>query len=334
LLVQVRAADGGAAASVLLSTDATDTGGSAVLLPSRVIAAVPGGGQQPLGSVLSSHDGISLSRSTVSDLLGVRVDASWVLNPVGFVALVNAVGGITADVDVDVDTTVNGIPVLVPQGERQKLDGMQAAAVLLYRPSSEDEIAAQPRVQHILDAVLGELPSGTELDKLLAALPEGSRPGDPISDYLEPLAQVSSAGLMLYQTLPIAPLDVDGRAIYRADSKGVAAMVKDSFPASELATGQIGSRVLVLNATGAPGLGELVRDRIVPAGFGFAGSRNQTPFGQKTTVIVVFDSAPESLARGKRLATALGLPNAPVQVSDRAQSVADLLVVVGSDFRP
>ena len=101
-----------------------------------------------------------------------------------------------------------------------------------------------------------------------------------------------------------------------------------------------GNRVLVLNGVGTPGLGALVRERIVPAGFAFVDSRNArradgtARFDYPTSSVVVLGTGPDALAAGRRLAAALGLPASAVQISDRNQSVADLLVVVGADFVP
>ena len=331
LLVQLRADDGTAAASALY---ATGGGGAAVLIPSRLVATVPGAGQQTLAGVLALHGGPALLRSTVSDLLGVRVDTQWVLDRAGLAALVNAVGGVTVDVPADV---VSGSIVVVPAGRGQHLDGARAAALLLDRPAGEDDVQYQPRVQGVLAGVLGRLPSRARLATLLSRLPASGRPADTaaVTRVLAMLAPLSAKKTVLYQTLPVAALDADGVATYRPEVEAIDALVRGRLAGAALpGRGEAGNRVLVVNAVGTPGLGEIVRNRIVPAGFAFVGSRNQTPFGRAKTVVVVFGSDPATLARARGLAAAIGLPSAAIEVSRQGQSIADLMVVVGRDFRP
>jgi hypothetical protein len=331
LLVQLRASDGTAAASALYGTGGA---GAAVLIPSRVVATVPGAGQQTLAGVLGIHDGTALSRSTVSDLLGVRVDTHWVLDRAGLAALVDAVGGVTVDVTADV---VSRSTVVVPAGRGQHLDGASAAALLLDRSATEDDVQYQPRLQRVLAAVLARLPERARIATLLSRLPRSGRPADAaaVARVLDPLARLSAKKTVLYQTLPVVPLDADGVPTYRLDTGAVDTLVRDRFAGATLpGRGQGGKRVLVVNAVGTPGLGESVRNRIVPAGFAFVGSRNQTPFGREKTVVVVFESDQATQTRARELAAAMGLGSAPIEVSPQGQSLADLMVVVGRDFRP
>jgi hypothetical protein len=326
LLLQFRDGDGTAAASVLYGVGTGS--GAAVLVPSRLIATVPGAGQQEFGPVLGLHDGAELARSTVSDLLGVRVDAQWVLNRAGLVALVDAVGGIAVDVDTDV---VSGRDVVIQAGKGRPLDGAQAAAYLLDRPADQDDIQYQPRVQRVFQSALTRL---AERPDALAGLPRAARPAGAAAEVLAPLADVSAESAVLYQTLPVTELDTEGVATYTLDGTAVDTLVAGRFSGAALpGRGARGKRVLVVNAVGTPGLGETVRNRIVPAGFTFVGSRNETPFGRAATVVVVFDSEDATVDRARALARAMGLPKAPVQVSERGQSIADLMVVVGKDFR-
>jgi hypothetical protein len=96
---------------------------------------------------------------------------------------------------------------------------------------------------------------------------------------------------------------------------------------------QTGNRVLVLNGVGTPGLGEKVRARLVPAGFVFVGSRNNASLGVKKTRVLIREATAEQQALGLRVAKALGLGDDAVQTAELG-SIADVVVVVGSDFVP
>lgn len=338
LLVQVRGADGNAVASALLAADPRAQQGALILVPNRVVAEVPGSGTQPYGQAVGRPEGAALSRSTLADLLGVTVDASWVLDQTAFRALVDRLGGISVDVDADiVGTRAGGSVVLVSKGAGQRLSGSQALAVLAYRAPGEDDLDALPRLQHVLVALLAKLPDGAALGRLVAGLGAGSELSDTrdATGVLDGAGRDIAADRVSYQTLPVLPIDGGVAPTYRLDVAGIAALAGGSLAGSRLPghTG-IGNRVLVLNQAGGAGLGQQIRDRIVPRGFVFVDSRNQTPFNRRQTIVVVYDTTSQTLARAHRLAAALGLPKAPVHVSPRAQNVADLFVFVGTDFRP
>lgn len=225
----------------------------------------------------------------------------------------------------------------MPKGAGQRLSGSQALAVLAYRAPGEDDLDALPRLQHVLVALLAKLPDGAALGRLVAGLGAGSELSDTrdATGVLDGAGRDIAADRVSYQTLPVLPIDGGVAPTYRLDVAGIAALAGGSLAASRLPghTGT-GNRVLVLNQAGGAGLGQQIRDRIVPRGFVFVDSRNQTPFNRRQTIVVVYDTTSQTLARAHRLAAALGLPKAPVQVSPGAQNVADLIVFVGTDFRP
>jgi hypothetical protein len=337
LLVQVRATDGSALASALLAHDTRARSGVGVLVPGGVIADIPSRGQGTFRQALSLSTDPKLSRDTLSDLMGVRVDDSWVLDGPTLSALVDRLGGITVDVDADVTATQGTRTVIVvPRGAGQRLTGAQALAYLGFRGAEEDEVQALPRTETVLDAVVAALPDRQQTATIVSALGAGSQATDAarVAALLTGLRSDLAAGRVSYQTLNVLPLDTGGGPVsYRLDTAGVTTLVHDYLSGSVLpGRGAKGNRVLVLNQVGTPGLGEKVRDRIVPGGFVFVRSMNQKPYGRTQTVILVPDATAAAQARGHQLAKTLGLPAAPVQVSPQAQSIADLIVVVGTDF--
>ena len=46
------------------------------------------------------------------------------------------------------------------------------------------------------------------------------------------------------------------------------------------------------------------------------------------------DGTDASMAKGRRVAAALGLPADSVVPNDRGQTIADVIVILGSDFTP
>ena len=335
LLLQVRSPDGsGALASALLAADPPSGTGSVVLVPPQVIVDLPGAGSLPFGQALGTG-APNGPRDALADLLGVTVDGSWVLDAGTFAALVDVVGGISAEVDVPV--VQDGAGVL---GEgTQQLDGGRALLLLGNLAPGEQEQARLARVQEVLDGLLLALPTDlAELTALLTGLGEGSISSEPpgrLAELLRALEQAGQHSQLQYDSLPVIPKDPGSGGVtrFRLDEQATAALV-DRVLAQSVPPGarQTGNRVLVLNGVGTPGLGDAVRSRLVAADFVFVASRNAEQFGYEQTLVLVPEATPEAQALGEQVAAALGVP-AMVQQRDLG-TIADAVVIVGSDFVP
>jgi hypothetical protein len=333
LLFQVQGGDQAAAASALLAHDPVTRTGAAVLIPPQVIVDVAGAGPVPFGRALATSAAEG-SRNALSDLLGVTVDAGWVLDVPTFTSLVDRLGGLPVGVDVPV---MQDATVLVGPGERL-LNGGQSLAFLSYLAPGEQEQARLARVQEVVDGLLTALPdSAGEVTALLDGLGPGSRSSQPPADlarFLVAAAQTSEAADLQYDTLPVIPIDAGGGVMaFRLDEDATRNLV-DRLLAQSVPTGQreTGNRVLVLNGVGTPGLGETVRTRLVEEGFVFVGSRNAPRFGYENTVVLVPESTPEAQLLGERVASALGVR--PDVRSDELGTIADVIVIIGADFVP
>ena len=334
LLLQVRGADGFSFANALLAHDADEGAGSMVLLPPQVLVNVPGTGSMALGRAVaaSSEQG---SLDALSDLLGVTIDAGWVLDETALVTLVDVLGGVAVDVDVQV---VREQTVVLDPGA-QTVDGARALELARYLAEGEQEQARLARLQEVLDGVITALPpSAAETTAVLRQLGEGSisTAGLPeLADLLVGLAADNEQNRLQYDVLPVVDLDPGGEVTaFRVDVPALTALVDRLLSASVTAGAREGdNRVLVLNGVGTPGLGEAVRAKLVPAGFVFVDARNADRFDYATTQVLVPEATQEAQARGKRVAEALGLPDAVIATQEFG-TVADVVVVVGADFQP
>ena len=333
VLLQVRGLDGQGVANALLAFDPATRAGAGVLLPPQVLVTVPGTGPGPLGRTLVDAKP-DATRAAVSDLIGVTVDDGWVVSLPAFVTLVDVLGGITVDVDAQVS---QGQAVLLNPGT-QRLDGVRAAAFLTYLGPGEQEQTRLARVQEVLDGLLDVMPpTPAELTSRLQALGDGSVSTQPVprlAAFLLGIADSDEQAQLQYDVLPVIPIDAGGGvSVFRIDSDKVRTLVDRLFPSSVPAgVRERGNRVLVLNGVGTPGLGDVVRRRIVPAGFVFVGSRNAPSFGAETTQVLVADSSAEARALGERLAKVLGVPLTSIATQPLG-TVADVVVVIGADFR-
>ena len=334
LLFQVQGPNGAAAASALLAHDPEEDEGSALLIPPQVLVTVPGRDQLQFGRALATVPAQG-SRDALSDLIGVTVDGGWVVTTQVLAQLVDALGGVPVDVDVPV---VQGQTVVLSPGA-QNLNGAQATQFLLYLAPEEQEQARLARLQEVLDGLINVLPR--TVDELVAQLstlgPRSISTFEPpaLAEFLLGLAADDEAGQLQYDSLPVIPIDPGGGVTaFRIDAPRLTTVV-DRLLAESVPPGvrEGGNRVLVLNGVGTPGLGEAVRAKIVPAGFVFVDSRNAPRFGYAQTQIFVREATPEAQALGERVAKAVGVPATSVAQQDFG-TIADVVVLVGADFKP
>jgi LytR_cpsA_psr family/LytR cell envelope-related transcriptional attenuator len=310
--------------------------GQQVLVPSRLLLDVPGAGRMSMAQALAVGDGAPTS--AVADALGVRVAGTWVLDAGSLARLVDRLGGVDVDVDVDVPASGRvGAAILVPAGTR-RLTGAQAAAYAGLLVAQEPEAARLARQQRVITALLAALPAAdAERRALLAALP-----GGPTGAGLGVTAAVTgglrtaaAAGSLASTVVPVTEIDSGGAVpAYGLDTAGAARLTRERLAGVAIAEPVGGRvRVLVQNGVGTPGLGEVARARLVAAGLRYVGGGNVAGFGVADTVVLLPDAASEQRARGLAVARALGLDERALRVSDSAPTIADVVVVLGRDFR-
>jgi hypothetical protein len=343
VLLSVTDADGAAVETALLAHDDKTRHGVELLIPARVLTQVCGFGNQQLGQILSLPNGAELSRTTVGNLLGgVTVDGSWVLTSAQLAKLVDAVGGITADVDVDViQQRADGSRVIVVgKGAAQHLNGAAAAGYATYVRGGEDALANLVRLQNVLDGIAAKLPRGkSAAAQILRSLGPGassSLGADRLAAVLVGFASDLQRSDVAPTALPVVKIESgSAQASYRVDIQQTTSFVNANLAASVPASARVAhKRVLIQNGVGTPGLAVSACDRLVKAGFAFAGSGNADNFNHATSAVLVFDHSVASARLGDSVARSLKLPVDDVQVDDSGQNVADVIVILGRDYKP
>jgi anionic cell wall polymer biosynthesis LytR-Cps2A-Psr (LCP) family protein len=340
VLVQVAGPDGTAQASALLGVRTDEKRAAAVLIPSRLVVDLPGSGSVGFGETLGLPDREAPAKA-LTDLLGVSVDGGWVLTEAGLAALVDKVGGVPAEVDVDVVTKApDGSDTVVVRAGSQHLGGAAAAAYATYAVPEEPEQARLARFYDVLDGVLRGLPDQSrEIEGTVTSLKDGSSStlsSTRLAEILTAAQAVSEDGDMLSDVLPVNAIATGaGEESYGVNAQQAAALMEARFAPSlvkDAAGGPV--RVLVQNGVGTPGLVDKARTKLVKAGFRFVNGNNAPEFGQKQSAVLIPDSTPASVQQGAAVAAALGLPASAVGVSGQGQTVAEVIVVLGLDFKP
>jgi hypothetical protein len=339
-LVQVTGADGTAAASAIVGTTRADGAAVALLVPSRLNVDVAGSGAMAFGETTTIGDP-DASSASLTDLLGLRVNDTWTLTKPALAALVDAVGGVQAAVDVDVVTTApNGDQTVVVKAGNQLLKGEAAANYATYLAESEPEEARLARFDDVLTALVAKLPDdATGIGAFLASAGTGSTSDldqGALAARLAVMRTAAAGGEFASDVLPVNAIDTGGSVpTYGLNAGDAEAALRDKFPGAlqKDATGGV-VRVLVENGVGTPGLVEQARTKLVDAGFQFKNGGNASPFSNQPSSIQVADGTEASLAKGRRVAAALGLPADSVVPNDRGQTIADVIVILGPDFAP
>jgi LytR cell envelope-related transcriptional attenuator/cell envelope-related transcriptional attenuator-like protein len=271
----------------------------------------------------------------------VSVKDSWVLSSSGLAALVDAVGGVRAAVDVDVvETDTKGDKTVVVKAGTQQLKGPAAASYATYLADDEPEQARLARFDEVLTGAAAALPPDpAALEALLTKLGDGSHATlstAALAGRLEVMRAAAANGSLVRDVLPVTEIDTGGTSTsYGLDASQTAAKMASLFPGNltKDANGET-LRVLVENGVGTPGLVEKARGKLVDAGFRFVNGGNASPFSNDPTQILVPDGTDKSMGRGNRVAQALGLPTSEVVPAERGQTVADVIVILGKDFAP
>lgn len=339
-LVQVTGTDGTAAASAIVGTTKGAASAVALLVPSRLNVDVAGSGAMAFGETTTIGDP-EASSAALTDLLGLRVDDTWTLTKPALVALVDAVGGVQAAVDVDVvDTAPNGAQTVVVKAGNQLLKGSAAVAYATYLADTEPEEARLARFDDVLTAMLSKLPADeTGIGAFLATAGAGSSSNldqGALAARLAVMREAAKKGEFVSDVLPVNEIDTGGPVpSYGLNVGDADAALRDKFPGAlqKDASGGV-VRVLVENGVGTPGLAEQARSKLVDAGFQFKNGGNASPFTNQPSSIQVSDGTDASLEKGRRVAAALGLPADSVVPNDRGQTIADVIVILGPDFAP
>lgn len=338
-LLTLQGPSGNALVTMLIAHDNSAKQGFELLVPSRLLTDVCGFGSEQFGNIVALPQGQQIAKNTLSEVLnGVTIDNTLTITPDQLTKLINTVGGVTVDVDVDViqQQAGTGGVVLVPRGNHQHLDGARAAVFATYVASGEDPAALLARFQSVFQAAVAALPAKTS--QAASVLSAAGISGDltSVANLLVGVAADDQAKRLLPIDLPTQVIDAGGaQPSYRVDQAKTDQLVKAQLAAS-LPKSAITKKttVLIENGAGTPGLVLAACNRLLPAGFGFAGSGNAPNFNYKTTQVIVFQSTVAAAQIGDRIAQLLGVPTADVVASSQGQNVADVVVILGHDFKP
>lgn len=141
-------------------------GGGLLAVPRDTLVEIPGVGEDKINAAFA-YGGPELTVETLENLTGLSIGNYVVVYFDGVEEIVDALDGITLEVEEPVAYTLEGRYVEIPAG-RQELDGFEALAYVRYRGDPTADIGRVGRQQGFILAVAREATSPTKLPRLPA----------------------------------------------------------------------------------------------------------------------------------------------------------------------
>jgi polyisoprenyl-teichoic acid--peptidoglycan teichoic acid transferase len=169
----------GAQRVVLLGSDArageaarSDTivvakaGEGMLAVPRDTLVEIPGVGEDKINAAFAAG-GPELTVKTLENLTGLAINNYVVVHFEGVEDIVNALGGITLEIEQPIQVGVEGRRVFIPAGT-QTLNGFEALAYVRYRGTPTADIGRIGRQQRFLQELAEEATSPAKLPRLPA----------------------------------------------------------------------------------------------------------------------------------------------------------------------
>lgn len=144
----------------------TKAGGGMLAVPRDTLVEIPGVGEDKINAAFATG-GPDLTVETLENLTGLPINNYVVVNFGGVKEIVDAMGGITLQVDQPIEVGIEGRRVYIPAGTWE-LDGFEALAYVRYRGGPTADIGRIGRQQKFLRQLARETTSPANLPRLPA----------------------------------------------------------------------------------------------------------------------------------------------------------------------
>jgi LCP family protein required for cell wall assembly len=144
----------------------TKAGGGMLAVPRDTLVDIPGVRKDKINAAYADG-GPELTAETLEGLTGLRINDYVVVNFGGVEEIVDAMGGITLEVDNPIRVGIDGRRVSIPAGT-QELNGLEALAFVRYRGGPTADIGRIGRQQKFLRELAQQSTSPGNLPRLPA----------------------------------------------------------------------------------------------------------------------------------------------------------------------
>ena len=309
---------GGVITAVSVLAPGSGADGHLIMVPPGTMSELPSYGLDAVGRSFQLG-GAPLLRAALENLLGVNLEHIDLIDDASLTALVAPVGTLPVRVSSQVEQVEPSgrVTVLWPVGEAQ-LSPADVPRFLAER-GQQNDLARLVRHHAFWSAWLARLHAEPALLPRIAGL-----------ENVTPAIRALAKGAVQYSTLPVEALDGSGGdQVYRVRQTELDDLLKLALPGGVALGAEGRTRVQLLNGTGAVGQGQLVAQRLLPAGFRIVVTANAKSFSYRETQVVFYRR--EQQAAATRVQEALGVGK--LVRSRQPLDVVDVTVVVGSDFK-
>ncbi|HEU4915484.1 MAG TPA: LCP family protein [Acidimicrobiia bacterium] len=322
---------------MLVRLDATSGEARLLSVPRDLWVEIPGHGEDKINAAFA-YGGPSLMVQTIRENLGIEVNHYVEVDFVGFIEMVDELGGIEMTFPNPARDLKSGLNI---EAGPQVLDGDQTLAFARSRSYEEyrgerwvsvdaSDLGRANRQQQVVRAILSQLKSPAsiaEAGEIAGSMAEnmtidGHLAAASIGTLAWDFRGVLGGGIA-GQTLPVYGDTVGGASVVRADEPEAAATI-DGFLTGLLTTNQGPIRVQVLNGNGVDGAAGEMSDRLAEAGYEIAGVGNADERDFSITTVLV----PEGSHAGEEIIGQLGFGVVRYGAVDNGY---DAIVIVGSD---
>ncbi|WP_411079002.1 LytR C-terminal domain-containing protein [Streptomyces sp. cmx-18-6] len=315
----------GGTSTALLVDNATTKQGTTVLLPNSLAVAGEDGTTTTLGKSVDD-DGRTGTRESIDALLGTRISGTWRLDTPYLEILVEQVGNIEMDTDIDVPDAKKGASPLVKKGEGQTLSGPMAVAYATYLAPGEAEAKQLTRFGEVMRAVLRKVSEDPKAATVtVETLAQVLDPSLPEKDLGASLARLASRAKIGDYKTALLPVQDDGTLTDAATRSVVKDILGGTVKAPEAGAPL---RVAIRNATGNESAGESARIKLVNGGYAFV---NNGRADAEAASVVLYRTA-EDKEKATEVAKTLGLPADAVKKGEPAAN-ADVSALLGRNYK-
>ena len=159
---EARAGEGSRSDTIVIAK----AGGRMLAVPRDTLVEIRGVGEDKINSAFAVG-GPELTVETLENLTGLPINNYVVVHFDGVEDIVNALGGITLDIEQPIEVGIEGRRVSIPAGT-QTLNGIEALAYVRYRGTPSADIGRIGRQQKFLQELASEATSPAKLPRLPA----------------------------------------------------------------------------------------------------------------------------------------------------------------------
>lgn len=322
---------------MLVHLDQAAGGARMLSIPRDLWVDIPGHGEGKINAAYS-YGGSSLMVQTIRENLGIEVNHYVEVDFVGFIEMVDQLGGIDITFPYPARDANSGLSV---EAGTQTLDGEQALAFARSRKYQEfqddrwvsvdaSDLGRTQRQQEVVRAILTEM-------KTPASIAEAGQIAGSMAEHMtiDATLATSSVASMAWdfrgvvtgsidgQTLPVYGNTVNGASVVMAAEPEASTMI-DGFLTGVQIVESAPLRVQVLNGNGIAGAASAMSERLAESGFEIAGLGNAEARDYATTTIVV----PDGSTAGDQIIGQIGFGVVQIGTVDKGY---DAVVIVGAD---